>query len=284
MPTALAHQSDAYLREPIDPETLVATARALIRAREAERRQAEAEERARTAERRAAQVLESIADPVIAFDSSRCATYVSAGAAQALGRPVDEIVGLSLRDALFDQDGALIEACEQSIRQSAPVTLERYSPASGQWSELYIYPAGNCVSIQWRDITQRKRSEEALRESQEQASHQLAEIRALYQSAPVGLSVFDDQLRWVRLNRRIADLTGLPPEQHIAKKPSEVLPGLGEQIEAALRRVLATGEALTGVELNGETPAQPGRVTKLDRALYPAEGCARTGGRDQCGW
>ncbi|WP_242342850.1 PAS domain-containing hybrid sensor histidine kinase/response regulator [Anaeromyxobacter terrae] len=115
------------------------------------------------------------------------------------------------------------------------------------------------------DIEDRKRAEAAMRESEEQARvseqrarGQLAEIEAIYANAPVGLCVFDRDLRWVRLNERAAEVDGLSLEAHIGKTPRELLPDVGEQAEAALRKVLETGEPLLDVEFTGTTTTQPG--------------------------
>ena len=171
LPEALEHSSDAYLREPIDAETLVGTARALIRVREAERRQHEAEERARQVERQAAGILESLADPVAAFDKQWRCTYVSRRAAEILGKAPEEMIGKSMWE-LFPEDieTGFQEACRRAWAENKPVTVERYSNVLDVWVESYIYPSENGATTQWRDITDRKRAEEALRESERRYS------------------------------------------------------------------------------------------------------------------
>ncbi|MDM9381869.1 PAS domain-containing protein [Chlorogloeopsis sp. ULAP01] len=107
------------------------------------------------------------------------------------------------------------------------------------------------------DISERKRVEKALRQSEAQLQQQLAEIESIYQSAPVGLNVIDTNLRFVRINERLAQINGLPAPEHIGRTVREVLPHLADEVEPLLRQVLA-GEPLLNVEIQGETPAQPG--------------------------
>lgn len=107
------------------------------------------------------------------------------------------------------------------------------------------------------DISDRKQSEMALRESQAQLQQQLAEIETIYQSAPIGLNVIDPDLRFVKINERLAEMNGLPVAAHIGRTVREVLPHLADESEPILRRVLA-GEPLLNIEISGETPAQPG--------------------------
>ncbi|MBE9155965.1 PAS domain S-box protein [Nodosilinea sp. LEGE 06152] len=87
---------------------------------------------------------------------------------------------------------------------------------------------------------------------------QLAEIEAIYKSAPVGLNVLDTELRFVRINQRLADINGLPIDAHIGHSVRELFPELGRTVEELLYPILETGEPLLNVEIQGETPAQPG--------------------------
>jgi PAS domain S-box-containing protein len=108
-----------------------------------------------------------------------------------------------------------------------------------------------------QDITERKHMEELLRASETLARQRLMELETLYETAPIGLCVFDEHLRWARVNRVIAEINGRSIEEHIGKTPSEVVPDVGAQAEAALREILRTGERLD-FEMHGTTSAQPG--------------------------
>ncbi|MFE4105822.1 PAS domain-containing sensor histidine kinase [Almyronema epifaneia] len=108
------------------------------------------------------------------------------------------------------------------------------------------------------DITRRKQMETELAESRVQLQRQLAELETIYQSAPIGLNVLDRDLRFVRINQRLADINGYSVEAHIGRTVQELLPDLADTAEQLLRPVLATGEPLLNVEIRGETPAQPG--------------------------
>jgi len=97
-----------------------------------------------------------------------------------------------------------------------------------------------------------------LQASQHQLQQQLAEIETIYQSAPIGLNVLDTDLRFVRINQRLAEINGLSVEAHLGRTVREVLPDLADTAEQLLRTILATGESLLNVEITGETPAQQG--------------------------
>lgn len=108
------------------------------------------------------------------------------------------------------------------------------------------------------ELADRQQLQASLRASQGQLQRQLAEIEAIYQTAPIGLNVLDRQLRFVRINQRLAEINGLPVEAHIGRSVRELLPDLADAAENLLQPILETGEPLYGVEIHGETPAQPG--------------------------
>jgi PAS domain S-box-containing protein len=87
----------------------------------------------------------------------------------------------------------------------------------------------------------------------------LAEVEALYNFSPLGLCVLDRDLRYRRINRRLAEINGLPAADHLGRTVKDVLPQFAEPAGAWARRVFRTGKPVFNVELAGETPAQPGK-------------------------
>ncbi len=86
---------------------------------------------------------------------------------------------------------------------------------------------------------------------------QSAELEVIYQSAHVGLCVFDHRLRYVRINDRLAEINGIPAADHIAKTARQVVPDLADTAEKIAARVFQTGQPVLNVEFSGTTPAQP---------------------------
>ncbi len=85
------------------------------------------------------------------------------------------------------------------------------------------------------------------------------ELEAIYQTAPIGLCAYDRNLRYLRINDRLAEINGIPAEDHIGKTTREILPPhMADDIEPHLRRVLSSGEPHLGVEVEGEIRSMPG--------------------------
>ena len=97
-----------------------------------------------------------------------------------------------------------------------------------------------------------------------------AGLDALLATAPVGLGLLDRDLRYVSLNRALADLAGVPPDAHIGRRVEEVLPDIPEA-PILLRQVLASGEPIVDWEVDGRTRAAPG-VRRWRVSAYPVQG------------
>lgn len=103
-----------------------------------------------------------------------------------------------------------------------------------------------------------KQLEDQLQEQIQISANRLKEIESIYQNVPVGLCILDRNLKFTRVNNHLAKIHGIPAEEHIGRKMSELLPKLAGSIEPDLRRVINSGKAQMNVELCGETPDKPG--------------------------
>ena len=110
------------------------------------------------------------------------------------------------------------------------------------------------------DVSERKEIETALAESENRARNSLAEIEAIYDTARVGLCVLDRESRYVRINKRLAEMNGLPVADHIGKTVREIVPAIADTVEEIAARVFETGQGVPDVELSGTTAAAPGSL------------------------
>lgn len=113
-----------------------------------------------------------------------------------------------------------------------------------------------------QDITEQKQAREEL-------SQRLAEIEAIYSTAPIGLCVLDADCRYLRINRFLAEINGVPLEEHCGKTLRTVVPNIAAKAEALVRRVIETGEPILNLEMCGETPREPGTPRYFNFHLYP---------------
>ncbi|MGM0451752.1 MAG: PAS domain S-box protein, partial [Thermodesulfobacteriota bacterium] len=162
----------------------------------------------------------------------------------------------------------LLQRLEDDGRYGAPYDIEhRICHQQGYY--LWVQTRGKVtrhgdsgkallISGTMTDITERKKAQDLLHINEQVARNRLNEIEAIYQSAPVGLCVLDTQLRFVRLNERLAEITGIAVAGHIGRHIKEILPDLADIAEPVMRRVIETGVSVSHFEIHGATPAQPG--------------------------
>ncbi len=118
------------------------------------------------------------------------------------------------------------------------------------------------------DVADARGAGQAHRVNEAQVRQTVAELRAVYDTVPVGLALVDTSLRFVNVNARFAAVTGLPTEAHIGRAPHEVMPeGMARALEDAQRRVFATGRPVLDVTCSGQAP---GPCSTCGTGLPPA--------------
>lgn len=93
-------------------------------------------------------------------------------------------------------------------------------------------------------------------------------LDTLFNNAPIGIGLWDEKLRYVRLNDALAEINGFPQEAHIGKTVAQVLPGIDSAVMEALHHAIKTGESIAQ-ETSGETPAAPGKHRHWSVNYYP---------------
>ncbi|MFJ5219676.1 SpoIIE family protein phosphatase [Streptomyces sp. NPDC088354] len=85
-------------------------------------------------------------------------------------------------------------------------------------------------------------------------------LEALFTQAPIGIAVYDRDLRVVRVNTALERIHGFPEEQALGRAITDLLPGVDTTaIECRIRKVLETGQPILNAVHRGRTPADPDR-------------------------
>jgi PAS domain S-box-containing protein len=118
-------------------------------------------------------------------------------------------------------------------------------------------------------LARTKRLVDDVRRSDLEKAEVLAQLDALLTSSPVGLSLLDRDLRFVRANARMAKLDGLGVDAYPGRALGDVLPHLASRLEPVLRRVLDTGEPVEELAFTLERPGTPGTDMHLMASYHP---------------
>jgi PAS domain S-box-containing protein len=103
----------------------------------------------------------------------------------------------------------------------------------------------------------------------DQPDDDLAELEALYRTSDAGLALLDRELRYLRLNERLAAINGVPVEAHLGRTVRELVPTLADELEQALGGVFETGESIVGARVEGATPGRPGVMRSWSQDVVP---------------
>ncbi len=117
---------------------------------------------------------------------------------------------------------------------------------------------------------ERERSAQEITRLNLELSGRLTEIEQIYRFSPVGLCQLDRDCRFVRINQRMAEISGLPVEAHIGRTLGEVVPDLAEQLMDIYRPVYERGEAILDAEIHGNAAHAPGIWRDWIASFFPA--------------
>ena len=188
-----------------------------------ERKQAEALLHTREQEFRA--FVENAPDQIIRYDKEFRRTYVNPAVTSAYGLPkeafIGKPVGSIVEDAGLKADIEQVTAIRRQIKSvfdtGQATEFEVTFPSQGDrrtyWTRMYPEFDPNSVVINVlaisRDITDRKRAEEALRRSEEK-------FKALFESAPVGIALLDRERKIVDMNPVLEQIMRINKEALLA--------------------------------------------------------------------
>ena len=174
----------------------------------------------------------------------------------------ETVVGKRDTDLLSPEDGAAQAAFRKGVLDSGVGDRREFTqslPSGLTTMDINCEPLRDAkgsivgLTVVAIDITERKRVEEAVRESEQR-------LHAVFENTPVCLNLKDTEGRYLLVNKPYEEWLGLPADEIIGKKASEFLenPDRVNRLTETEIRVLETGEA-------NETEI---RVARLDGKTY----------------
>ena len=208
----------------ISDRKLAEQERAMALSREqAARKQAEETAQALlSANARITNIIESITDAFVAFDSNGNYTYINHKALELLGKSQVELLGKNIWEIYpWAMELPSYKMLAKALAEKVMVEYEEFVPLWNKWLNVRCYPSHSGLSAYIQDVSDRKQAEAALKASQEKL-RMLAEsnlIGILFGDVDGGISEANDEfLRLVGYRReqlqrgelRWIDIT--PPE------------------------------------------------------------------------
>jgi len=138
---------------------------------------------------------ESVPDPFMLLDSEWRFSYLNRHALKLSQMTSEQLLGRSIWEVFPDLLNTPIEkAYRKAMTERTTVYLEHTSVRRPIWYGIHVYPMRDGIAVYARDITERRRMEQALAESEER-------FRAQYQNMPV------PTFTWRRVGKTITLIT-----------------------------------------------------------------------------
>src|SRR5690606_15407802 len=141
-------------------------------------------------------ILEGINDDFVMYDDEWRYVYVNEQAARSLGFPREQLIGRNIWELFPDAIGNLFyREMLRAKSERRDVAFEHYYEPWGKWIENRAYVMPNGMLLFSTDITERKRAEAALRESEQR-------FRLMADAAPVLIWISGVNRRFTWVNKQ----------------------------------------------------------------------------------
>ena len=203
-------------------------------------RRNEAERSLRQSEERFRSLVQNSSDIIAIVGADGLARYVSPSIRRVLGYRAEDRIGKSAFDLVHTEDVGRVRGMLAGLiaDPGASVTAEfRMYHADGTvrhvegiGTNLIADPTVGGVVVNYRDVTARRETERALRESEER-------FRTAFENAPVGVALIGLDRRYLRANRALCEMLGYSEEELRTRTSVELThpEDLGESSARALR-------------------------------------------------
>ena len=118
----------------------------------------------RQSEQRLITILESIGDCFFALDKNWVVTYWNRKAEELLHRKREDIIGKNIWEEYNDPITLrFYPRYQKAIQENKAVHFEEYYPTADLWVGISAYPSAEGLAVYFKDITEQKKDQEALR-------------------------------------------------------------------------------------------------------------------------
>ena len=158
-------------------------------------------------------IFERITDGFIALDSNWCYTYVNERVCKILGNPPESFIGKNIwtdfpesqnKEFFYDRYNMALQTQQYSF-------YELYYPPLKMWIENYIYPSPSGLSVYFRDVTHKKKTEEEIQKAKGFSDKIVDSLPGVFYLIEWGAT------KLIRWNKRLELVTGFNM-QEIAEK------------------------------------------------------------------
>ena len=172
----------------------------------------ENEERYRT-------LVERVSDGFMALDLNWCFTYINKKAEQLFNKGYNFLIGKNIWEEFPEAfDKSFHKAYQTAMDTQENIQLKEYSIEIGKWVDANIYPSATGISVYFRDVTDQKKTEKSLKESEKK-------YRSIFYKSPLPKWIFDcETLRFLEVNDMAVQHYGYTQEEFLNMTIRDIRP------------------------------------------------------------
>ncbi len=163
------------------------------------------------------EIFERVSDAFVALDENWNYTYVNDKAYENFDRPQGSLIGKNMWQEFPEGVGKpFYHAYKKAMETQQIIQIEEEFLPWGKWFENTVYPSPNGVSIYFKDITDKKKSEIRIRESE-------VKYRSLVEHASDAIFIATQEGKILEFNTSFALLCGYGKEELFGKDIKDIL-------------------------------------------------------------
>lgn len=153
------------------------------------------------------ETFERITDAFVALDKNWCYTYMNKKAGEIFDLDPKGMIGKHIWTEFPEGIGQpFYKAYHKAMEEQRYIYLEEYYPPYDRWFDNHIYPSPDGLSIFFRDITEKKKAEIKIRESE-------GKYRMLIEQASDGIFIADENGKYIEVNNSGCVMTGYSADE-----------------------------------------------------------------------
>jgi PAS domain S-box-containing protein len=182
-------------------------------------------------------ILDRVSDAIVALDTHWVYTYVNEKAAQTFGRTPEQMIGKHIWTEFPEGiDQPFYKAYYRAVETQQAIMLEEYYPPYDRWFENRIYPSKDGLTIFFNDITEKKKAEKALHDSNRYN-------RMMFDHSPIGLALCRMDGTLVDVNDAYVNIIGYTRAETMKLRNWSITPDqFADQEQAQLKSLETTGK------------------------------------------
>jgi|AntRauTorcE11898_2_1112593.scaffolds.fasta_scaffold00035_35 PAS domain S-box-containing protein len=199
-------------------------------------------------------ILDRVSDGFVGLDEDWRFSYVNDRAAELMDVCPERAMGEVIWDLFPDVlDTLYEEEYRRAMREQVVVSFEEFFPPLESWFEVSAYPSETGLSVYFRDVTERRKRREAVRERERELEAHKNFTDDILNTIDDLFYVIDRRGCFQRWNETVRSVTGYSDEEIEAMEPLEIIVEEDrEQVARTIGETFRTGTARVEAEIKAK--------------------------------